>query len=93
MDPYLAAAEYTKWITRVFTIVHEANWKEIHLRKATNVLMYKEEKNNTSSIQTPLGDKVLMQQTKSTRKLERPYDGPYEITEVFTYELLRYRKE
>ena len=27
---------------------------------------------------------VLMQRTDSTRKLERPYDGPYEITEVFT---------
>ena len=25
-----------------------------------------------------------MQRTNSTRKLERPYDGPYEITEVFT---------
>ena len=24
-----------------------------------------------------------MQRADSTRKLERPYDGPYEITEVF----------
>ena len=25
-----------------------------------------------------------MQRTDSTRKLERPYDGPYEVTKVFT---------
>ena len=31
-----------------------------------------------------IGDKVLMQRTDSTRKLERPYDGPYEVTKVFT---------
>ena len=25
-----------------------------------------------------------MQRTDSTRKLERPYDGPYAVTQVFT---------
>ena len=32
-----------------------------------------------------VGDKVLMQRTAdSTRKLECPYDGPYEVTKVLT---------
>ncbi len=27
-----------------------------------------------------VGDQVLLQHTDSTRKLERPYDGPFKVT-------------
>jgi transposase InsO family protein len=69
----------------VFNIAHEANWKDIQDRKE-KLIKYNNQKENAKRVKHEyhVGDKVLMQRTNSTRKLERPYDGPYEITEVFT---------
>ena len=69
----------------VFNIAHEANWKDIQDRKE-KLIKYNNECENAKRVKHnyQVGDKVLMQRTDSTRKLERPYDGPYEVTEVFT---------
>ena len=69
----------------VFNIAHEANWKDIQDRKE-KLIKYNNQKENAKRVKHEyhVGDKVLMQRTNSTRKLERPYDGPYEITDVFT---------
>ena len=69
----------------VFNIAHEANWKDIQDRKE-KLIKYNNQKENSKRVKHEyrVGDKVLMQRTNSTCKLERPYDGPYEITKVFT---------
>ena len=51
-----------------------------------NLINYNNERKNAKRVKHKyqVGDKVLMQRTDSTRKLERPYDGPFQITEVFS---------
>ena len=69
----------------VFNIAHEANWKEIKDRKQKLINQNNQRENARRIKHTySIGDRVLMERTNSTRKLERPYDGPYEITNVFT---------
>ena len=70
----------------VFNITHEANWKEIQDRKEKLVNYNNQQEKSAKRVKHTyqIGDMVLMQRTDSTRKLERPYDRPYEITEVFT---------
>ena len=69
----------------VFNIAHEANWKEIKDRKQKLINQNNQRENARRIKHTySIGDRVLMERTNSTRKLERPYDGPYEITKVFT---------
>jgi hypothetical protein len=69
----------------VFNIAHEANWKDIQDQKE-KLIKYNNNRENAKRVKHEyhIGDKVLLQRTNSTRKLERPYDGPYEVTEVFT---------
>ncbi len=69
----------------VFNIAHKANWKDIQDQKE-NRIKYNNECENAKRVKHEyrIGDKVLMQSTDSTRKLERPYDGPYKVTKVFT---------
>ena len=69
----------------VFNIAHEANWKEIQDRKQ-KLINYNNKRENAKCVKHKyqVGDKVLMQRTDSSRKLERPYDGPFQITEVFS---------
>ena len=68
----------------IFNIKHEANWKAINERKQRIIA-----KNNKyeNSKRLPhdykVGDKVLLER-HDARKMERPYDGPYKITQVYT---------
>ena len=69
----------------VFNKAHEANWKEIKDCKQKLINQNNERENACRIKHTySIGDRVLMERTNSTRKLKRPYDGPYEITIVFT---------
>ncbi len=69
----------------VFNIAHKANWKDKKDQKE-KIIKYNNQKENAKRIkhQYHVGKKLLMQRNDSARKLECPYDGPYEITEVFT---------
>ena len=72
------------WMWHGIQYSHKANleiqdWKE-------NLIKYNNDRENAKRVKHEyhVGDMVLMQRTDSARKLERPYGGPYEITEVFT---------
>ena len=62
--------------------------------KIEKLIKYNNQQENAKHVKHTyhIGDMVLMQRTDSTRKLERPYNGPYEITEVFTNGLLAIQK-
>ena len=68
----------------VFNIKHEANWKAIVDRKQRKI-----DKNNKYenakriAHDYKVGDKVLLERHQA-RKMERPYDGPYVIPNVYT---------
>ena len=67
----------------IFNIKHEANWKAIVDRKQRKI-----DKNNKYenarriAHDYKVGDKVLLERHHA-RKMERPYDGPYVITNVY----------
>ena len=68
----------------IFNIKHEANWKAINERKQRIIAKNnKYENSKRLSHDYKVGDKVLLER-HDARKMERPYDGPYKITQVYT---------
>jgi len=76
----------------IFNIKHVANWKAIKERKQ-KLIDQNNKKENRKRIQHTyhMGDKVLLL-VPNARKYERPYDGPYEITQVNTNGTVRLRQ-
>ena len=68
----------------IFNIKHEANWHDIRARKQARINENNARENARRIPHTYVtGDKVLLERT-GARKLERPYDGPYTISHVFS---------
>jgi len=77
----------------IFNIKHTANWRAIADRKQKLI-----DKNNARENAKRLkhtyhiGDKVLMDKDKPN-KMECPYEGPYEIREVFSNGTVRIKRK
>jgi hypothetical protein len=68
----------------IFNIKHEANWKAIVDRKQRKINKNNKYENaKRIAHDYKVGDKVLLERHQA-RKMERPYDGPYVITNVYT---------
>ena len=68
----------------IFNIKHEANWKAIVDRKQRKINKNNKYENaRRIAHDYKVGDKVLLERHQA-RKMERPYDGPYVITNVYT---------
>jgi hypothetical protein len=68
----------------ILNIQHVANWKAITERKQ-KLINKNTAKENAKWLRHTykINDQVLVERHQA-RKLERPYNGPYTITEVFT---------
>ncbi|MGH3056092.1 MAG: integrase, partial [Gaiellaceae bacterium] len=68
----------------IFNFQHVANWERIRLRKQRLILTSNQRENSRRIIhQYNIGDHVLIDRL-TTRKLNRPRDGPFLITHVYT---------
>ena len=67
----------------IFNTKHVADWEAIRQRKQ-KLIKNNNARENSTRVQHKyrVGDKVLMR-NKLARKLELPYKGPFEITDVF----------
>ncbi len=74
-------------------MAHEPNWKDIQDQKEKFIKYNNAHKNETCvKHDYHVGDKLLIHSTDSTRKLERPYDGPYEIIRVYSNGIVAIQK-
>jgi len=68
----------------IFNIQHEANWKAIMDRKQQRIDKNNRDENSKRIVRDyQVGDKVLLER-HDARKMERPYVGPYKITNIYT---------
>jgi len=76
----------------IFNIKHVANWQAIKQRKQQLIHKNNERENSKRApYEYRVGDKVLLER-KDPNKYERPYEGPYEIKQVFNNGTVRLKR-
>ena len=68
----------------ILPIKHVADWEYIRQRKQDIIRKNNNRENSKRVNHTYKVGDLVMYQNRRANKYERPYDGPYEITEVFT---------
>ena len=77
----------------ILPIKFEADWALIEQQKQLSIDKSNERENKTRrEHEYQVGDKILLAKPGKLRKLTQPYEGPYDVTRVFTNGTISVRK-